>query len=86
MPHPGRTASRDDRAHPRRCQDDEAIRALRMLEAAGVSQSAAIRTAVIEQAHRLRRRSRLAAEVAAPEADDDDRKVMLAVAALLGLD
>jgi len=52
--------------------DDEATRALRALEAAGISRSAAIRAALIESARRLRRRSELAAEVAALEADESD--------------
>jgi len=60
--------------------DDEAERALRALEAAGMSRSEAIRTALIASARRLRRSSELAAEVAALEADGDDRQEMLAVA------
>jgi len=63
--------------------DDEATRALRALEAAGISRSAAIRAALIESARRLRRRSELAAEVAALEADESDRAEMLAVAGLM---
>jgi hypothetical protein len=37
----------------------------------------------VDAARRLRRRSELAAEVAALEADDDDREEMLAVAGLM---
>ena len=63
--------------------DDEAARALRALEAAGMSRSEAIRSALIESARRVQRRSELAAEVAALEADDADREEMLAVANLM---
>lgn len=63
--------------------DDEAERALRALEAAGMSRSEAIRTALIASARRLRRSSELAAEVAALEADEGDREEMLAVAGLM---
>lgn len=63
--------------------DDDAQRALRTLEAAGMSRSEAIRSSLIASADRLRRRSALAAEVAALEADDADRDEMLAVAGLM---
>jgi len=63
--------------------DDEAERALRALEAAGMSRSDAIRSSLIASAQRLRRRSELAAEVAALEADEADRDEMLAVAGLM---
>jgi Arc/MetJ-type ribon-helix-helix transcriptional regulator len=63
--------------------DDEAERALRSLEAAGMSRSEAIRSALIGSAERLRRSSQLAAEVAALEADEADREEMLAVAGLM---
>ncbi len=63
--------------------DDEAERALRSLEAAGLSRSQAIRSALVQSARRLRRSSELAAEVAALEADDADRKEMLAIAGLM---
>ena len=63
--------------------DDEAARALRALEAAGMSRSDAIRAALIASARRLRRSAELAAEVAALEGDDDDRDEMLAVAGLM---
>jgi len=63
--------------------DDAAQRALRTLEAAGMSRSEAIRSALVASADRLRRRSTLAAEVAALEADEADRDEMLAVAGLM---
>jgi antitoxin component of RelBE/YafQ-DinJ toxin-antitoxin module len=63
--------------------DDDSERALRALEAAGMSRSEAIRSSLIASAQRLRRRSELAAEVAALEADDADRDEMLAVAGLM---
>lgn len=63
--------------------DAAAERALRSLEAAGLSRSEAIRSALIESANRLRRSSELAAEVAELEADEVDREEMLAVAGLM---
>jgi len=63
--------------------DDEADRALRTLEAAGLTRSQAIRSALIESAQRLRRSSALAAEVAALEADEADQEEMGAVAGLM---
>lgn len=63
--------------------DQEAERALRSLEAAGMSRSDAIRSALIDSARRLRRGAALAAEAAALEADDADREEMLAVAGLM---
>lgn len=63
--------------------DDEAEQALRLLEAAGMSRSEAIRTSLVASARRLRERSALAAEVAALEADEADRNEMLAVAGLM---
>ena len=63
--------------------DDEAQRALRVLEATGLSQSEAIRSALLASADRLRRRGELAAEVAALEADDLDRAEMLSIAAMM---
>lgn len=63
--------------------DDEAQRALRALEATGMSRSEAIRRALIESARRLRRASELAAEAATLEADVTDRAEMLAVAELM---
>jgi predicted transcriptional regulator len=63
--------------------DDDAQRALRTLESAGMSRSDAIRSALIESARRVRASSELAAEVAALEADAEDRDEMLAVAELM---
>jgi Arc/MetJ-type ribon-helix-helix transcriptional regulator len=63
--------------------DDEAARALRALEGAGLSRSDAIRSALVAAAGRLRQRKELAAEVAALEADETDRDEMLAVAELM---
>jgi Arc/MetJ-type ribon-helix-helix transcriptional regulator len=63
--------------------DDEAERALRLLESTGLSRSEAIRSSLLASADRMRRRSQLAAEVAALEADDDDRSEMLAVASVM---
>ncbi|MGI8791815.1 MAG: hypothetical protein ACR2H3_01320 [Acidimicrobiales bacterium] len=63
--------------------DDEAERALRALEATGLSRSDAIRSSLIASARRLRERSVVAAEAASLDADDDDREEMLAVAGLM---
>jgi len=63
--------------------DDEALRALARLEATGLTRSEAIRTALVEAASRLHDKEVLAAEVAALEADVDDRAEMLAVADLM---
>lgn len=63
--------------------DEEAERALRLLEATGLSRSEAIRTSLLASAGWMKRRRQLAAEVAALEADDDDRHEMLAVASLM---
>lgn len=63
--------------------DEEAERALRALEATGLSRSEAIRSALTESARRLQMRAELAAEVAALEADDIDRAEMLEVAGLM---
>ncbi len=64
--------------------DEEAERALRTLEAAGMSRSEAIRAALIAAAERLRRRGALAAEAAALEADVTDRDEMRSVTAMAG--
>lgn len=48
-----------------------------------MSKSEAIRSALIESAGRLRRRSAFAAEMAGLEADDSDRQQMVAVAELM---
>jgi Arc/MetJ-type ribon-helix-helix transcriptional regulator len=63
--------------------DDEAERALRMLESTGLSRSEAIRSSLVASAERMGRRRHVAREVAALEADDADRAEMLAVAALM---
>jgi Arc/MetJ-type ribon-helix-helix transcriptional regulator len=63
--------------------DDEAERALRALEASGLSRSEAIRSSLLASANRLRQRKELAAEAAALEADETDRAEMLAIAELM---
>jgi metal-responsive CopG/Arc/MetJ family transcriptional regulator len=63
--------------------DDEALRALNQLQAAGLSRSEAIRRAIIDSAARLQRRKVLAQEVATLEADEADRREMLEVAAVM---
>jgi predicted transcriptional regulator len=63
--------------------DPEAMRALAQLEATGVSRSEAIRRAILDSASRLKRRSALATEVAALEADEADRREMAEVAAFM---
>ncbi len=63
--------------------DVEAERALRAIEATGLSRSEAIRSALLTTADRLRRGRELAEEVATLEADEADRAEMLSVAALM---
>jgi Arc/MetJ-type ribon-helix-helix transcriptional regulator len=63
--------------------DNDAVRALAELEAAGMSRSEAVRNALVETATRMRDKRALAAEAAALEKDDDDRAEMLAVANLM---
>ena len=63
--------------------DDDAERALRTLEASGMTQSEAIRTSLLASADRLRCKKALAAEAAAIEADEADRSEMVAVAELM---
>jgi len=63
--------------------DAETLRALTRLEATGLSRSEAIRQAIIDSAARLQRRAALADEVAALEADEDDQREMLEVAAVM---
>jgi len=63
--------------------DDAALRALSELEATGMSRSEAIRAALVEAASRLHDKRALAAEVAALEANKDDRAEMMAVAELM---
>jgi hypothetical protein len=63
--------------------DDEADKALRTLESAGLTQSEAIRVALRGEVRHRRRSKELAAEVAALEDDEQDREEMLAVAELM---
>lgn len=63
--------------------DDDASRALRIIEATGLSQSEAIRVAILGQAARLRERSALVAEVAALRASEADRREMETVASIM---
>ncbi len=63
--------------------DDDALRALAQLEATGMTRSAAIRTALVDAASRLRDMGALAVEAAALEADEDDRTEMRAVADIM---
>lgn len=63
--------------------DEEALRALGLLEASGMTRSEAIRAALVDAATRLNDKQALAAEVAALEADEEDRAEMLAVADLM---
>lgn len=63
--------------------DEEALRALSLLEASGLSRSEAIRKALADAADRLRSRDSLAEEVRALEEDEADRREMLEVAALM---
>jgi Arc/MetJ-type ribon-helix-helix transcriptional regulator len=63
--------------------DDDALKALRRLEAAGFSRSEAIRRALVDSAARLRDRRALRAEAQALEQDEEDRREMLAVAAMM---
>ena len=63
--------------------DDEADKALRTLEATGLTQSEAIHTALLGEVRHRRRSKELAADVASLEEDDADRDEMLAVAELM---
>jgi antitoxin component of RelBE/YafQ-DinJ toxin-antitoxin module len=63
--------------------DDEADKALRALESAGLTQSEAIRVSLLGEVRHRRRSKELAAEVAALEHDEQDREEMLAVAELM---
>ena len=65
--------------------DEEAQRALAQLEASGLSRSEAIRTALVRSAQQVRRREALRQEMAALEADEDDRQEMLEVAEFMEL-
>lgn len=64
--------------------DEEARRALRLLEATGLTRSEAVRAALIEAASRLVDKQAVATEVAALEFDDYDHAEILAVAAVMG--
>ena len=57
--------------------------ALRILEAAGLSRSAAIRAALSASAERVREHSELASEAASLEADEVDRAEMLSTAPMM---
>jgi Arc/MetJ-type ribon-helix-helix transcriptional regulator len=63
--------------------DGEALRALRQLESEGSSRSETIRRAIIDSATRARRGKDLAQEIAALEADEQDRREMREVAAFM---
>ena len=63
--------------------DDEALGALRLLEAHGLTRSEAVRSALVREAARVGDREALAAEVAVLEADEADRAEMRAVASLM---
>jgi Arc/MetJ-type ribon-helix-helix transcriptional regulator len=63
--------------------DDDAERALRTIEATGLSRSEAIRSSLLAAAARMRARRELAAEAAALESDAADRAEMIAVASLM---
>jgi Arc/MetJ-type ribon-helix-helix transcriptional regulator len=63
--------------------DDKVHRALRTLEASGLSRSEAIRKSILDAAATLRRQEALRAEVAALEADEADRLEMQEVASLM---
>ncbi|MEX2279020.1 MAG: hypothetical protein WEA76_02905 [Acidimicrobiia bacterium] len=64
--------------------DRDAIQALSLLEATGMTQSKAIGSALVSAAKRLRDNAALADEVAVLEADDEDRAEMQAVAEMMG--
>jgi len=63
--------------------DEEAIRALAILQAAGRSRSDAVRQAILDSAERMFSFESLRAESAALEADEDDRREMRAIAAFM---
>ena len=63
--------------------DDDAERALRRMEATGLSRSEAIRSSLLASAARMRAHRELAVEVAALESDEADRTEMIAVASLM---
>ncbi|MCY3963238.1 MAG: hypothetical protein OXG34_16495 [bacterium] len=63
--------------------DDEAVGALNRLTSTGLSQSEAVRSALIRTANRLYDMDSLSVEAKALEADEADRAEMLAVAELM---
>jgi Arc/MetJ-type ribon-helix-helix transcriptional regulator len=63
--------------------DAPAQRALRALEASGLSRSEAVRQGLVRAAADLRRREALRAEVADLMADEDDRAEMREIAAFM---
>jgi antitoxin component of RelBE/YafQ-DinJ toxin-antitoxin module len=63
--------------------DADAQRALAELEATGMTRSEAVRTGLIEAAHRLRDRQRLAAEAAMLAGDEADRDEARVVAQMM---
>ena len=63
--------------------DDEAVGALNRLTSTGLSQSEAVRSALIRTANRLYDMDSLSAEAKTLEADEADRAEMLAVAELM---
>lgn len=63
--------------------DQESQRALRILEASGLTRSEAIRTGLRIAAHDLQRKEAIRREVALLEADEGDRREMLEIAAFM---
>lgn len=63
--------------------DRDAVQALRLLQASGMSRSDAIGSSLVAAAAELRSSRAMAAEVARLEADDADRMEMLAIAAFM---
>ena len=63
--------------------DDDVQRALRTLEASGMSRSEAIRKSILDAAAALRRQEALRSEVAALEANEVDRLEMHEIATLM---
>ena len=63
--------------------DDEALKALRLLESSGYGRSAAIRQAILDAAARLRDKRALRAEVTSLEDDVVDRREMSAIASMM---
>jgi antitoxin component of RelBE/YafQ-DinJ toxin-antitoxin module len=60
--------------------DSDAVRALKILESAGMSRSEAIRTSLLEAALKKRHHNAVRLEVEALAADEDDRQEMLEIA------